>query len=120
MAVLYVRIPRNRWTPIGEIDVDGYGSFSYPGQVEVCRSPLITIDSEYLAAMREARRLLKWQVKQMKKSPDGLLSRRVSQRLATRREKVSLPRLVEARSARARESKRQKGVTALRRSSSLT
>lgn len=29
MATIYVRIPRNRWTPIGEIDLDGSQAIRY-------------------------------------------------------------------------------------------
>jgi hypothetical protein len=64
MTTIYVRIPRNRWTPIGTIDL--YGWFVYggihdddrwqPGKV-VSKDPRIRIDPELLAAIEKTTEL---------------------------------------------------------------
>jgi len=49
MATIYVRIPRNRWTPIGEIDLDGSQAVYY-GR----RGGLVHLYPDVGAAMRRA------------------------------------------------------------------
>lgn len=52
MVRIYVRIPRNRWAPIGEIDLDGYLAV-YGGR----RGGPVFIEEDVLSAIKKTTRL---------------------------------------------------------------
>lgn len=90
MATVYVRIPRNRWTPIGEIDLDGYGSLLH--------TPTVSIIPEYLAAIKKSRRLrareLEYVKKSMRPGKAGKRYRKRLDELYQEIERVSVRRLL--------------------------
>jgi len=54
MTTIYVRIPRNRWTPIGEIDLSGWQTIYHKR-----KGGPIWIDPEVLQAIGKATKLLR-------------------------------------------------------------
>jgi hypothetical protein len=57
MTTIYVRIPRNRWTPIGEVDLGGYGLSVYQdGEWRKIEDP-IRLDKEVAEAIQRTRKL---------------------------------------------------------------
>jgi hypothetical protein len=52
MTKIYVRVPRNHWTSIGEIDLDGYQAV-YQGR----KGGPVSLDEEILSAIKKATEL---------------------------------------------------------------
>jgi hypothetical protein len=58
LTTIYVRIPRNRWMPIGEIELYRRGDPSFRPETVISKHPLVRLDAELLASVKRTADLL--------------------------------------------------------------